>query len=250
MKRLIDGIEKYTSEVHDDLYNHFCDIKNLQSSETEEKYAFKHFIYNNKGERVTIKEATSLISNGTTGLCTWEAAIKLAEWAIDHKRDLQGKEILELGSGVGFAGICIAKACQPSSLFVSDCHEKVLELLRQNIEINGLSDVVTVLNLKWGESLEGLQKNPDYLLASDIIYDDSLFEPLLETVDEIFELNPKCVFMLACTVRNEATLDKFLGLLRCSQRKFQIQETPSERNDFKLLSPNSNSVVKMYRIVL
>lgn len=254
MKRLIEGIEKYSTEVHDDLYNYFCDLKNRQNAEEDEKFAFKHFIYNKEGERVTIKEATSLISNGTTGLCTWEAAVKLAEWANDHKSDLRGKNLLELGSGIGFAGICIAKACQPNLLYMSDCHEKVLELLRQNVDINCLSDVIQVLNLSWGDPLENFEENkftPDYLLASDIIYDDSLFEPLLKTVNEIFEMNPKCVFILACTVRNEDTLGKFLNLLRNSESRFRIQEERlSETNEFQLINPNLNSVVKMYRVVV
>ena len=36
------------------------------------------------GDAVSLLENVALISDGTTGLVTWEAALFLAEWAVDH----------------------------------------------------------------------------------------------------------------------------------------------------------------------
>ena len=33
---------------------------------------------------VTFSESTAIISHGTTGLVTWDAALYLAEWAIEN----------------------------------------------------------------------------------------------------------------------------------------------------------------------
>lgn len=36
-------------------------------------------------------ENVALISEGTTGLVTWEAALYLAEWALDHPQTFTGR---------------------------------------------------------------------------------------------------------------------------------------------------------------
>lgn len=37
-------------------------------------------------DAVSLLENVALISDGTTGLVTWEAALYLAEWALDHQQ--------------------------------------------------------------------------------------------------------------------------------------------------------------------
>ncbi len=44
--------------------------------------------------------------------------------------------VLELGSGLGFAGIAISKTCQPRKYVFSDCHDFVLQKLAANIVLN------------------------------------------------------------------------------------------------------------------
>uniref|UniRef100_A0A8C6ZZG6 FAM86 N-terminal domain-containing protein n=1 Tax=Neovison vison TaxID=452646 RepID=A0A8C6ZZG6_NEOVI len=36
------------------------------------------------GDSVTLSESTAIVSHGTTGLVTWDAALYLAEWAIEN----------------------------------------------------------------------------------------------------------------------------------------------------------------------
>lgn len=36
------------------------------------------------GEFVTLSESEAIISQGTTGLVTWDAALHLAEWAMEN----------------------------------------------------------------------------------------------------------------------------------------------------------------------
>lgn len=36
------------------------------------------------GDSITLSESTAIISHGTTGLVTWDAALYLAEWAIEN----------------------------------------------------------------------------------------------------------------------------------------------------------------------
>lgn len=43
------------------------------------------------GDAVSLLENVAQISEGTTGLVTWEAALYLAEWALDHRHTFTGR---------------------------------------------------------------------------------------------------------------------------------------------------------------
>lgn len=43
------------------------------------------------GEAVSLLENVALISDGTTGLVTWEAALYLAEWAFSQQETFSGR---------------------------------------------------------------------------------------------------------------------------------------------------------------
>ncbi|XP_060945773.1 protein-lysine N-methyltransferase EEF2KMT-like [Limanda limanda] len=43
------------------------------------------------GDSVSLLENVALISEGTTGLVTWESALYLAEWALDHQQAFTGR---------------------------------------------------------------------------------------------------------------------------------------------------------------
>ena len=88
---------------------------------------------------VTLREAEQIIAAGTTGLVTWGAALRLAEWALAHRDTFAGRRVVELGAGCGLAGLCIAKAAAPAAVVFTDCHPLVLDALRENLRINGLA---------------------------------------------------------------------------------------------------------------
>ena len=43
------------------------------------------------GGAVTLTESVALVSQGTTGLVTWEAGLHLAEWAGEHLEAFSGR---------------------------------------------------------------------------------------------------------------------------------------------------------------
>lgn len=49
------------------------------------------FVLQPSGDAVSLLENVALISEGTTGLVTWEAALYLAEWALDHQQAFTGR---------------------------------------------------------------------------------------------------------------------------------------------------------------
>ena len=121
------------------------------------------------------------ISFGEGGLGgkIWEAGIAMAIWVSLHEERLRGRRVLELGSGVGMAGLA---ASQVSS---SDTHvtlsdrdsaqaAELLRMLRRNAADNRLE--ATTRALDWQRCLDASFEplgTFDVVLAADCIYYES-----------------------------------------------------------------------------
>eukprot|EP00051_Salpingoeca_urceolata_P034029 m.23200 g.23200 ORF g.23200 m.23200 type:complete len:467 (+) comp7096_c0_seq1:60-1460(+) len=91
---------------------------------------------NGEGAWVTVCESLSLASHGTTGLRMWEAGMALTEWLVRNRRDVvDGKRVLELGSGVGLTGMAVAQATAATSVTLTDGSPKVIEALCRNVKL-------------------------------------------------------------------------------------------------------------------
>ncbi|KAL3525386.1 hypothetical protein ACH5RR_013758 [Cinchona calisaya] len=96
-------------------------------------------------------------------------------------------DILELGSGTGLVGIAAA-ALLGANVTITDLPH-VLPNLHFNAEAN--SEVVgvnggkvSVAALSWGDvdHMEGVGREFDLILGSDVVYHDHLYEPLIKTL--------------------------------------------------------------------
>ncbi|CAG2056060.1 unnamed protein product [Timema podura] len=135
LKSIITQLENAGVDVCDDLYSAYCSL--LSRRPEEDGTHYKHYLLSNYEEDIiTLKESCSLVSQGTTGLCSWQAAQALAEWCVTHRLMLAHKEILELGSGVGLTGLTVSLCCRPRSFHFSDCHPAVLQFLCHNVALN------------------------------------------------------------------------------------------------------------------
>ncbi|XP_049867541.1 protein-lysine N-methyltransferase EEF2KMT [Pectinophora gossypiella] len=226
-KKVIDFLEP-VQEVHDDFYTHLCSV--LKNSSVED-YCFRHYMIGDDYENLIImKETKNMVVNGTTGMRTWQAALMLADWIISNKNQFSGKNILELGSGVGFTGITIAKTCRIPSLYLTDCHEDVLKAICDNIEINFpqmgrkengdftiYSDEhrnIGVMMLDWN-SLDDYPYKvvPDVIIGADIIYDPIILKPLCNVIKTFFSKNKYLEVYIANIIRNEDTYKSFIEML-------------------------------------
>ncbi|VDI10031.1 Hypothetical predicted protein [Mytilus galloprovincialis] len=138
MKTLLHKLEESEVEMCDEIYEVYTDL--LQQTEDEDDILCYKTYHLPNSETVSLQESIHLISQGTTGLNTWQAALHLAEWAFENSDLLENRKVLELGSGLGLTGIAICKQCKLRSLTFSDCHPQVLYLLMVNLEINFNSD--------------------------------------------------------------------------------------------------------------
>uniref|UniRef100_A0A2K6GTB6 FAM86 N-terminal domain-containing protein n=2 Tax=Propithecus coquereli TaxID=379532 RepID=A0A2K6GTB6_PROCO len=178
LSELIKKHEAAHAEPLDELYEALAEV--LTASESTQGH--RSYLLPS-GDSVTLSESTAIVSHGTTGLVTWDAALYLAEWAIENPAAFTDRTVLELGSGAGLTGLAICKTCHPRAYVFSDCHSRVLEQLRGNILLNGLSlepDItanpesprVAVAHLDWDvATVPQLSAfHPDVVIAADVLY--------------------------------------------------------------------------------
>ncbi|CAO2641902.1 Protein-lysine N-methyltransferase EEF2KMT [Lemmus lemmus] len=174
------------------------------------------------GDSVTLSESTAIVSHGTTGLVTWDAALYLAEWAIKNPAAFTDRTVLELGSGAGLTGLAICKACHPRAFIFSDCHSQVLEQLHGNVLLNGFSlepntptdPKVTVAKLDWDEvtasQLSAFQA--DVIIAADVLYCGEVTLSLIRVLKMLSDCQRKNApdAYVAYTVRSQDTGKLFI----------------------------------------
>ncbi|XP_077299942.1 protein-lysine N-methyltransferase EEF2KMT [Arctopsyche grandis] len=233
MKKIIEFLTEAQIEIHDDIYDTHCQV--LLKDKLKNSYHYKHYkVSDDDSSIISLKENSNLISDGTTGLHTWEASVILSEWCMQNAESLFDKNILELGSGAGLVGILTYKLCQPKYMCMSDCHEAVLGLLEQNVSINQ-DDDDECLNLAHGNAIMQMSKRnttkrlgiiklpweevedfpsktvpyPDLVVAADVVYDSSIFQPLIGAFKYFLNAKRKCEIILVNTIRNTNTIDLF-----------------------------------------
>ena len=121
---------------------------------------------------------------------------------------VRGRAVVELGSGVGVAGVAMAR-CAPEALVLTDRDARALENLRDNVRLNVDADgdgetrvtfdaldapvrrstpgealVVSVRDLDWERApVEVLRAwNADFVLAADCSYDPTLVPGLVRAL--------------------------------------------------------------------
>lgn len=104
------------------------------------------------------------------GSIVWEASRVLAGYlcALDAK-ELVGKRVLELGSGVGLAGACAARL---GAMVTLTERADIVELTRETANANSRAckHVISVRELDWMEENSGKNGHVDLILGADILF--------------------------------------------------------------------------------
>ncbi len=105
----------------------------------------------------------------------WASSVALAEWCLTAAR-LRGKRVLELGCGLGLAGIAAARA--GATVVLTDYEEDALLFARYNALRNVPDSAPRVLLFDWRRPR--ISEEFDLVLGADILYERRHFLPLLE----------------------------------------------------------------------
>ncbi|XP_021065535.1 protein-lysine N-methyltransferase EEF2KMT [Mus pahari] len=256
LSRLIKKHEAVPAEPLDALYEALAEVLMAQeSTQCHRSYLLP------SGDSVTLSESTAIVSHGTTGLVTWDAALYLAEWAIENPAAFTNRTILELGSGAGLTGLAICKACYPSAYIFSDCHAQVLEQLRGNVLLNGFSlepntpidegsSKVTVAQLDWDEvtasQLSAFQA--DVVIAADVLYCWEVTLSLVRVLKMLSDCQRKSApdVYVAYTIRSQDTGKLFVAEL--DRAGIYWEEVPP--HTAKLFPYEEHSAIVILKLVL
>ncbi|GER32741.1 S-adenosylmethionine-dependent methyltransferase domain-containing protein [Striga asiatica] len=161
-----------------------------------------------------LQSPSSLITPGVTGAVMWDSGIVLGKF-LEHSVELgavslQGKKVVELGSGCGLVG-CIA-ALLGAQVVLTDLPDR-LKLLRKNIQSNLYGDVrgsASVEELTWGDDLDTdlTDPSPDFVFGSDVVYSEGAVVDLVHTLTRL--CGKQTTVILAGELRNDAILEYFL----------------------------------------
>ncbi|XP_044161042.1 protein-lysine N-methyltransferase EEF2KMT isoform X2 [Bufo gargarizans] len=248
---ILEKHERTGAEPLDDLYSALAEILNSEDTAV----CYKSYCLPT-GDLITLSENVAIISTGTTGLVTWEAALFLAEWAIQNNYVFNNRTILELGSGIGLTGLAICKSCSPKKYTFTDCHQKVLQQLRENIQLNGfmLSEdpkTVSVMELDWESITEQqlLNLEADVVIASDVVYDPEIVTSFTRVLKKLFHCTKagnKLDVFVASTIRNPDTYRLFQAALDDTGIRWQV--LPDHKRS--IFAYDKNCTVQILKLTL
>jgi predicted nicotinamide N-methyase len=143
----------------------------------------------------------------------WPSSVALARYAAQYL-DLQGRQVLELGCGLGL--VSVVAALQGARVLCTDYEADALAFARHNVRCNA-SQRVGFRLVDWRQP--ALRRRYDYILASDVIYEARNFGPLVAILQRFLARGGDAVF--AEPGRPNAI--PFFALLR--QRGFRYQKS-------------------------
>ncbi|KAI9344919.1 putative methyltransferase-domain-containing protein [Obelidium mucronatum] len=210
---------------------------------------------------ITLAEAEQTISNGTTGLRTWPAALSLVSYLISEKRI--GKSSLrtvELGCGVGLVGIACGLLGVASSVEFTDTDSVVLGTVARNCAINftGTEVKTTVARLDW-ETISDSDLNSvvnssaaELIVASDVAYDPVIVPPFVRVLTAFLRRptcdgngNDRIEALVATTRRAESTFDLFLEQLKQNALNYDVLQVPN-LNLYYFDEPGQIDLMRIY----
>jgi len=176
-------------------------------------------------------------SPGCGGLA-WPAGEVLAKYLVGKGSDyLNGRTIIELGSGTGLVGL--VTALLGARVYITD-QLPLLPAMERNSKLNGLQDRVDVMEYNWGcGKPDGLPDRIDYVLAADCVYFEPAFPLLVKTLCDLATLGkPEILF---CYKKRRKADKRFFAQLKKHFTWQQVDDDP----DFPVYSRDAISLFKL-----
>ena len=161
----------------------------------------------------------------TTGLGIWSASLVMARWMAQKSQlgRFDNKSVLELGAGCGVPGLAVALYSNAKSVYVTDLNPSTIRNLQYNIEINSNRSVtastagewlerVHASSIDWDNDMTWPEEKMDYVIGSDLIYQQSIVPLLKKVVRGI--LKPEGRFLYTCPSDGRDGLFEFIDTMK------------------------------------
>ncbi|KAK6643077.1 hypothetical protein RUM43_004580 [Polyplax serrata] len=175
----------------------------------------KRFVFTEKSEkedRVSVEVVIPEKLQASYSFYTWPCAPYLAWYLFEHRTELEGKHILELGAGTSLPSILAAKCGAKVTITDSILLQKTLQHIHHICQTNQLNpDCYQVVGITWGFFTSQIFEldDIDLIIASDCFYEPHLFEDILMTVAYLLNRNPQAIFL--CTYQERRPYNTFIG---------------------------------------
>lgn len=141
----------------------------------------------------------------------WDAGIAACRYLQTSEINEQPSNILELGSGCGLVGICLAKRFRQSKVVLTDLDD-AREMCQTNIQLNNVGATAQFEQLDWDDqtACSNLAQRCvwDLILVTDCTYNPSSYEILLTTIQTLATPN-KTQVLVAHKFRDESETEFF-----------------------------------------
>lgn len=113
----------------------------------------------------------------------WPSARALTSFLLSEPDYVVGKDVLELGAGIGLPSFAIASLA--ANIHITDHAPEAVELLHKNIESLQLTNITASL-MDWNDLPS--DTFPEVLLLSDVNYAPAAFERLQKAIERMLQL--------------------------------------------------------------
>ncbi|XP_047323035.1 EEF1A lysine methyltransferase 3 isoform X2 [Impatiens glandulifera] len=113
----------------------------------------------------------------------WPGSLNFAEWLVQNKSWVEGRRIIELGSGTGALAIFLQKSFQILNITTSDYDDQEIEdNIAHNCRVNGVVPVLPHIKHSWGDPFPCSDPDWDLVIASDILLYVKQYDNLIKTL--------------------------------------------------------------------
>ncbi|CAI9097301.1 OLC1v1033690C2 [Oldenlandia corymbosa var. corymbosa] len=112
----------------------------------------------------------------------WPGTFAFAEWLVQHRSWVEGRRIIELGSGTGALAIFLYKSYK-LDITTSDYDDPdIEENICHNCQFNGITPVLPHIKHSWGDVFPIQCPDWDLIIASDILLYVKQYPNLIKTL--------------------------------------------------------------------
>lgn len=193
-------------------------------------------------------------SSHNLGTTVWDASIVLAKYLEKNARKgelsrikVKNKRCIELGAGMGLAGM--AFALLGADVALTDTTDAVMALLRRNVDTNMTAAALKLKDAEWAVSVAGKVSvseldwsnkshyealNPpfDYVIAADCVYSEVAVPHFLNAV--LAMAGPKGTIVVCNEFRSQTVNDIFMAEF---SRHFSIKKVPMNKMESEYQHP-------------
>ena len=153
----------------------------------------------------------------------------------DMKSRLQGRRVIELGSGVGLAGLSAATSCK--TCLLTDNTDEAVRSLEGAIQRNNGKRVlkgceIRAKNLDWRHQVED-KGSADFVLGTDVAYYYHLLRPLMDTTNS--HLSSDGLMMVLGQANRQSQWDLYKNIKDGCYNQLTDEHEPAWIGDTRML---------------